>query len=621
MNSHVFTPIKIGPVTIKNRIALPSMCVFFCDPDGHMNDTFYDYVEERVRGGAGLVIIPGSPHGKVSKGRPALSDDSYIPDWEKLAAVTHKYGASLFCQLHPAKFQAGRGMEVETPMDYSEKQLSTLIRSYAECARRCQKAGADGVEIHGGHAHEVAMFMSPFYNFRTDGYGGDARGRARLPYEIIQAIKELCGKDYPVIMRISGNEYVEGGRDIKDSAEICKILEGAGVDAIHVTAGMPASDGYISAPMDVEDAFNAEAAVYMKSQVSVPVIAVNRIVDIAEAEAVIAGGKADMVAMARAQLADPELVNKALGLCDDPVRRCLGCNQGCRDAAVYKKIVCMQNPFLGFSRERILAPVTKPKKILIAGPAGLEMAVDLVKRGYLPEICEKAPVPGGLIRLAARTPKKENLNSITEYRVDYLKKHGVDIRCNTLVDAGLIAAEKPDVVVVATGSVPVVPSIPGIRGQKVWLCDDVLEGSIPDGEHVAVLGGGLIGCEIADLLAAMGKRVELIDMITKLAQDLNPSRRRFMLERMSLLPINYHLGKKVTGIDLPEVRILNEDGVSDLIGDIDALVVCAGRRPVDDLMKLSETFPEIRFVNIGDSRKAGLALNAIHEAAVTACTL
>lgn len=456
-------------------------------------------------------------------------------------------------------------------MDYSEKQLSTLIRSYAECARRCQKAGADGVEIHGGHAHEVAMFMSPFYNFRTDGYGGDARGRARLPYEIIQAIKELCGKDYPVIMRISGNEYVEGGRDIKDSAEICKILEGAGVDAIHVTAGMPASDGYISAPMDVEDAFNAEAAVYMKSQVSVPVIAVNRIVDIAEAEAVIAGGKADMVAMARAQLADPELVNKALGLCDDP--------------------------------------------------AGLEMAVDLVKRGYLPEICEKAPVPGGLIRLAARTPKKENLNSITEYRVDYLKKHGVDIRCNTLVDAGLIAAEKPDVVVVATGSVPVVPSIPGIRGQKVWLCDDVLEGSIPDGEHVAVLGGGLIGCEIADLLAAMGKRVELIDMITKLAQDLNPSRRRFMLERMSLLPINYHLGKKVTGIDLPEVRILNEDGVSDLIGDIDALVVCAGRRPVDDLMKLSETFPEIRFVNIGDSRKAGLALNAIHEAAVTACTL
>ena len=334
----LFTPIKIGQAEIKNRVVLPSMCVHFCEKDGHMNDCFREYVRRRAAGGPGLLIVPGSPHGKKSPGRPALSDDSYIPDWAELAGIVHQYGAKLFCQLHPAKSQAGRGEKVEKPSDFTQEDLDGLIESYAQCALRCKKAGVDGVDIHGAHAHEIALFMSQFYNDRTDRYGGSVENRALFPARIVKAIKETCGRGFPVIFRISGTELVEGGRTAEETGRIARILEEAGADAIHVSVGMPESGGYISAPMDVEDCFNVDNAAVIRRYVNIPVIAVGRIVDIRQAVDVVESGKADMVSMARAQLADPELVNKYLGVNREPVYRCIGCNQGCKDKKARKKI-------------------------------------------------------------------------------------------------------------------------------------------------------------------------------------------------------------------------------------------------------------------------------------------
>ncbi len=618
----LLTPIALGNVTVKNRVVLPSMCVHFCDSEGYINDCMLDYIRCRAAGGIGLIIVGGSPHGKCGAGRPALSDDKFIPGWKKLADTVHQYGATLFCQLHPAKFQAGRGHAIESPSDYSEEDIAELVESYARGALRCKQAGVDGVDIHGAHAHEIALFLSPLYNKRTDRYGKDYAGRALFPIQIVQAIKKVCGKDFPVSFCISGSEMVEGGREIEETVKIAVLLEKAGADVIHVSAGMPESGGYISAPMDVEDCFNVENAAKVRAAVSIPVMAVNRIVDIAEATEIVDSGKADMVAMGRAHLADPDLVNKYLGINPLPVRRCVGCNQGCRDSKVRKKIICMQNPLLGREHELKMVPATeenKKAKIIIAGagPAGLEMACDLATRGFMPLVYEKSDKAGGLINLASIPPHKQNMNSITKYRVEYLKMLGIPIHYGKEVTMELLEVEKPDVLVVATGSEPVIPPVPGIGGQNVFNCDQVMSGIEIPGKRIAVMGGGLIGCETADYLAAQGKEVVVIDMISKIAANLNSSRRNFMLKRMSQMPIDYKLESKVEEIRLPEVVISNVEGVQTLTG-FDALVVAVGRKPVNDLQAAADRLPNTQVVVLGDAKEVGLALNAIYHAAEAA---
>ncbi|HWQ79089.1 MAG TPA: NAD(P)/FAD-dependent oxidoreductase [Anaerovoracaceae bacterium] len=621
----LFTPIKLGNCEIKNRVVMPSMCVHFCDADGHVTDVMLEYVRRRAAGGAGLLIIPGSSHGKRGKGRPALSEDSDIPDWKLLADTVHQYGAKLFCQIHPAKHQAGRGEKVELPVDFAEEDIEDLIGKYAACAARAQKAGVDGVDIHGAHAHEIALFLSALYNERTDQYGGSIEKRAEFPVRIVKAIKQACGVGFPVVFRISGTEAVEGGRTIEESVEIAKLLEKAGADAIHVSIGMPKSGGYISAPMDVDDCFNVENAATIRRAVNIPVIAVNRIVDIEQAVNIVESGKADMISMARSHLADPELVNKYLGINKEPVCRCVGCNQGCKDSKVRKTIICMQNPFLGFETQRLLTPFpedAKLKKVVIvgAGPAGLEMALDLARRGLSPEIYEKSSVAGGLVRLSAGVPRKGNMKSIIDCRLKSLENYGVPIHYNTEMTPELLKELKPDVAVIATGSRPVVPPIPGIDGSRVFICDDVLNGAQVPGGKVALLGGGLIGCETADYLATQGKEVTIIDVIPELATTLNSARRHFMLKRMSSLPISYKLERRVERIALPEVVISSPDGEETLTG-FDALVVAAGRRSVNSLAEIAKAIPGTQVIVIGDASGTGLALDAIQQAAQAACDL
>ncbi|MCC8025261.1 MAG: NAD(P)/FAD-dependent oxidoreductase [Clostridium sp.] len=611
----LFTPIKLGDVEMKNRVILPSMCVHFCEKDGHMNDCFREYVRRRAAGGAGLLIIPGSPHGKTSAGRPALSDDSYIPDWRQLADIVHQYGAKLFCQLHPAKHQAGRGHEVEKPSDFTQEELDGLIESYAQCALRCKKAGVDGVDIHGAHAHEIALFMSEFYNDRTDRYGGSIEGRALFPAQIVKAIKEACGPGFPVIFRISGTELVEGGRTVQETGEISRVLEAAGADAIHVSIGMPESGGYISATMDVEDCFNVENAAVIKEYVKIPVIAVNRIVDIKEAVDVVEQGKADMVSMARAQLADPELVNKYLGLNKEPVYRCIGCNQGCKDKKARKKITCMQNPLLGREELVHFLPATeeeKKKKILIAGagPAGLELACNLARRGLTPEIYDKEPVPGGLVNLSALAPCKKNMLSLIKSRVEFLAWNGIRVQCGVEVTPQFVKEKNPHVLVVATGSRPAVPEIPGIHGEGVITGDEALTAGGITGRHVVVLGAGLIGCEVADYLAESGNRITIVDVAAEAASSLNAFRRNFMLKRMSRYSIDWMLEAQITDVSLPRVKVLQQ-GEEKTIEDADLLVVAAGRRPVRALA--DGTAEGRKVLVLGDAQEIGTALNAIYN--------
>ncbi|MDO5407883.1 MAG: NAD(P)/FAD-dependent oxidoreductase [Eubacteriales bacterium] len=613
----LFTSIKLGNVEIKNRVILPSMCVHFCEKDGHMNDCFREYVRRRAAGGAGLLIIPGSPHGKKSPGRPALSEDAYIPDWQQLAEIVHRYGTKLFCQLHPAKAQAGRGEKIEKPSDFTKENLKELIESYAECALRCKKAGVDGVDIHGAHAHEIALFMSEFYNDRTDEYGGSIEARALFPAQIIRAIKGKCGEEFPVIFRISGTEMVKGGRTVEESGEIARVLERAGADAIHVSVGMPESGGYISATMDVEDCFNVDNAAVIKKYVNIPVIAVGRIVDVKDAVDVVEQGKADMVSMARAQLADPELVNKYLGINKDPVYRCIGCNQGCKDKKARKKITCMQNPLLG--REELMdftqfTDEQLAKKVMIAGAgvAGLEFACNLVRRGLKPEIYEKAGVPGGLVNLAAIPPHKKNMLSLIKSRVEFLSSRGVAIHYNTEVTEELLKKLKPDILAVTTGSNPFVPDIPGADGDNVLTGDELLKGGTVAGKNVIILGAGLIGCEVGDYLAEHGNHVSIVDITEAPATTLNAFRRSFMLKRMNEYDIDWMLESTISEITPGTVTVVHGDEEKEL-KNVDLVVIAAGRRPYNELQKVAEGIGGMKVIALGDAVVGGTALDAIYN--------
>lgn len=621
----ILTPGHIGKVELKNRVIFPSMCTFFCDEGGFVSEDQLSLVRSLAEGGAGMLIIPGSPHGKVGPGRPALSDDKYIAGWKSMAEVCHENGAKLFCQLHPAAVQAGRDVVVKKVEDYSRELLNMLVESYAAEAERCKEAGVDGVEIHGAHAHEIAQFMSPHYNTRTDEYGGDYIRRAKYPVDIVKAIKKRCGAEYPIIFRISGDEVIEGGRKLPETIQIIRLLIEAGIDAVHVSIGMPESEEYMVAPMDVADCFNVEAGMAVKEAIHgvIPVITVGRITTLEQAEEILETGKVDFTAIGRAQFADHELVNKYMGENKEPVCRCVGCNQGCRAATVRKKIRCMQNAYAGYEGEYTVTEVSPKaigKKIMIigAGPAGLQAAMVLAQHGIKPVVYERDDRPGGLLSLASIPPFKAPMERVITYRMEMLEHLGVTVCCNRKVDADFVRKQSPDIVMVATGSTPFVPQIPGLDDRAVFTGDEVIRNNPDMGKKIAIIGGGLIGCETAELLLDKGKDVVLFEMTDDIAGELTESRRTFMLKRLKDAHLEVHTGAEVKSVQLPKL-VVQEHGKEKVFDGFDHVVVAAGRKSEGELLAALKILPgTVRVLAIGDASKSALAIDAIHSATAAA---
>ena len=616
MSSSIFSPSQIGPVQFKNRILMPSMCLVYCDSSGFFTDRYMAFIMARVAGGVGGVIIPGSPYGKLGPGRPAISDDKYIPGWETLAQEVHRHGAKLICQIHPVPFVPPRVPDVNNAADYPVDFIEEMVEGFAQAARRCKAAGVDAVEIHGAHAHEIAVFTSPYTNHRTDEYGGDYVGRAKFGCDIIRAIKATCGKDYPVIYRMISDDWMPGGLRVDEAAKMAGLFEQAGADALHVSAGIYASEECVSAPMDFEDCLLAEDAAFIKKRVNIPIIAVNRIVDIREAEQLIADGKADFAAMGRAHLADPELVNKFVGLNDMPVRRCLGCNQGCRASSRYNSARCLQNPLLGREAEFQTPPAPAnphvPNVMVVgAGPGGLEVATVLAQHGLIPSVFEKEHDVGGLVNLSAISPFKQNMMSVIDYRRKLMDKFGVQVQCGVTVDKALIQKENPDILVLATGSTAFVPNIPGLKSAAFLTGDEVLLRGGLEGHRIAVLGGGLVGCEVAEFLRAQGKEVDVFEMKDTIASEMHRWVQKIRVGRMVADGIVLHTKTKIVSIDLPQI-IAAEDGVEKTYDGFDAVVVAAGRSPAralaDEVAGMGGKVYEI-----GDMREPAFALGAIRD--------
>jgi 2,4-dienoyl-CoA reductase-like NADH-dependent reductase (Old Yellow Enzyme family)/thioredoxin reductase len=621
----LFEPIRIGQMRLKNRIVMSSMGTKYSVDHGHVSQRQIDYYEARAKGGVGLInteMTAISSTGRHRDSQAAISDDSYIPGFHSLAEAVHKHGAKIAVQLNHA------GREIDTastgfppvgpsavpttsgiiPHVLTTEEIAEIVQQFSAAARRAKEAGIDGVEIHAAHSYLLASFISGAFNKRTDNYGGTIQNRARFLIEVIQAIRKVVSTDYPVWFRMNGQEFgLENCLTIGEARQVAKMAVDAGAQAIHVSAyGWGA---YVTkAPHALAPGVLLPLAEEIKKAVSVPVIAVGRL-DPELAERAIEEGKADLIAMGRRLLADPELPNKVFELRLQDINPCIVCMECGPRSNI--PISCTVNAATGRERELRITPADKTKRVVVVGggPAGMETARVAALRGHQVTLFEKESKLGGLLSIAAKPPHKEELLPLLGYLSRQVEKAGVDIRLKTEATAESIIENKPDVVIIASGGTPAIPDIAGINRANVVTVEDVLSGKSKTGKNVIIIGGGIVGCETGNFLADKGKNVTILEIQKNMAQDMWPS--------LKVRLMNDLIGEKVAMLTGTVCEKIETDGVIITTNDsgkrkipADTIIIAVGYKANDNLFKaLQGKAPSI--FCIGDSSEPGKISNAI----------
>lgn len=521
MSVLLFSPVKTGSLELKNRLVMPAMHLGYCR-DGEVSGRLVDFYARRAAGGVGLIIVGGcavDEHGYPSM--ISAAGDRHIPGLARLAAAIKDGGAAAAAQL----FQPGRysyayldGIEPvapsalasrltgRRPRELSTEEVHQLIESFARAALRVKQAGFDAVEVIASAGYLISQFLSPLTNQRQDEFGGDLKRRMHFGLAVAGRIRETVGTEFPLIFRISGHEFMSGGNTTEEIILFCRQLEACGVDMLNVTGGWHETT-VPQITMDVPRGTYVYLARQIKQAVNIPVTACNRINRPALAERILAEGSADLVGMARALIADPELPDKARTGRREEIRPCIGCNQGCLDAVFGRRDVrCLVNPRAGREGAHRLQPAVRSKRVLVigGGPAGMEAARVAAVRGHRVTLWEKNDRLGGQLNLAAVPPGRGEFKTLVRYLSVQLVRLGVEICLNTEATVENVLAGCFDAVVVAAGARPAVPQIPGVDRPQVVQAHDVLAGRVVAGRRVVVIGGGAVGCETALYLAARG---------------------------------------------------------------------------------------------------------------------
>jgi 2,4-dienoyl-CoA reductase-like NADH-dependent reductase (Old Yellow Enzyme family)/thioredoxin reductase len=597
---------------LRNRIVMAPVTTSYGSAEGYVTERMKGHYEARARGGAGLLIVEATyvhQRGQSFVNQLGISDDKFIPGLSKLVQAIHRHGAKAAIQLHhggkgakqeltgmvpvaPSLLTSPEGVQAE---ELTVDQIAELVADYAAAAFRAKQAGFDGVEIHGAHGYLISQFLSRASNRRQDAYGGSLSNRARFLIETIKAAKGAAGSDYPVWCRINGKEYgVEEGTSLEEAREIARMAQQAGADAIHLSAGGPKNPVNLTSPTFVP-AIIADLAEGIKKAVTVPVIAVGRITPEAGAS-ILAAGKADLIAIGKGLLADPELPNKvASGKLED-ITPCIVC-MGCRDdlfSAGVLGIRCQVNAALGRDEEYRIVPTKKPKKVLVVGggPAGMEAARVVALRGHKVTLWEKGSRLGGQLVQAAIPPHKDRIGFLTGYLQTQLSKLEVKIELGKQATAAMIEEFAPEVLVLATGVRPLVPDIPGLDKARVVQAGDVLEGRAGVGNKVVVIGGEVVGCETAEFLAEKGKKVTVTRRGREMALGAGFTLRDFLLERLSQKGVTLLTGLRYNKITSEGLVVTTKEGERKTI-EVDTIVLAAGAIPDKGLyQELSGKVPE-----------------------------
>ena len=633
---NLFSPIKIGETTIKNRVFMPPISTNLADK-GYVTDALVKHYAARAKGGVGLIVTEVTtvePTYVYLPGDMSIADDSFIPGWKKLTDAVHQYGTKILPQLfHPAYMAfpipgtprliapsfVGPYYAKEAPRPVTVEELYTIIKQFGEAALRVKKAGADGVEIHAAHAHGLlGGFLSPLYNKRTDEYGGDINGRLRLTLEVIREVRKTCGSDFIIDVRISGDEYSDGGLNLNDAIYVSKQLEKAGVDMLHVSGGTTIKRGSsIPAPgtkMGSHSALSAE----IKKYVSIPVATVGRITEPWIAEELIANGKADICMIGRANLCEPEFCNKAQAGKIDEIRPCIGCLRCLNGIMFGKRVSCTVNPSFEPENEDTLLPADTKKNVLVigGGPAGMEAAFVAAKRGHHVVLADKQDDLGGTVRIAAVPIAKQDLTQLIKYQAHKLEQVGVEVLLNTEITLEVIKEQYADYeIILCGGSTPIVPSFM-TEFKDYMTADDVLYGRKFPGRKIVIIGGGSVGCETADYLAPIlndrfprNREIILIEMAHEIMANESGPGRSLLVQRMMGKGIQIICDAKVEKVSNDTIQY-SKNGVDYEITDADTLVLAMGYRPN---VTLQEQLADagVAYTVLGDCNKLGNIKDAI----------
>jgi 2,4-dienoyl-CoA reductase-like NADH-dependent reductase (Old Yellow Enzyme family)/thioredoxin reductase len=611
---------------------MPPISTNLAGEDGAVSDELVFHYAERARGGVGLIIVenvcidyPLARHGAA---QPRIDDDSFIPGLRRLADAIHQAGALIAVELthpgmnaelhftegqtHVAPSAVPRPKDGLLPRALSREEVMEVVGKYVEAARRAKKAGFDAVELQACHGLLINQFLSPLTNERQDEYGGSRENRLRFLLEILDGIKLYLG-DFPVMVRLVAEDLLEGGLTLEDGRWFARRLEEAGADAIHPDFGLGGKEKRLE-PMPYPQGWRAYLAEGIKKAVNIPVIAVGVIREPWLAEEILEAGKADFVALGRALIADPEWPNKALAGEEKSIRKCIGCNE-CVVARHIEDapLRCTLDPAVGkgkdFSR---LDKADVRKRVLVVGggPAGMEAARVAALRGHQVALYEKEGRLGGNLNVASVPPGKEKLDWVMEYYSNELPRLGVELHLGEMVDAEMVRSLRPDVVLVATGSEPAVPEVPGVDGPNVIVAQTLLAERMhfADG-HIAVIGGGMLGLETAEYLAAQGSAVTVLKRYKTIGRDIEPLYRDYLLRKLKEEGVEIITEVEVEKITGGGVVVRDERGGRRLIL-ADWVVMARGAKPS---AKLAQELEGLHPVVIGDARQPRKIIDAIRE--------
>jgi len=659
MRDPLFQSIKINTLEIKNRIYLPAMHLGMAN-NFEVTDQIVEFYAERARGGAGMITVGYATVDDLSGNTTNIGahKDEFIPGLQRLADAIKDNGARSCVQVNHAGrynfsfFLDGKQpvapsaiasrMTKETPKALETDEINQIIDNFAQAALRVKKAGYDAVEVLSGTGYLISEFLSPLTNQRTDEYGGSLDNRMRFGLEVMQAIRKQVGNNFPIIVRMNGNDFMPGGQGREELQQYAKALvEEASIDALCINVGWhEARVPQITAAVP-RGAF-AYLARGIKEVVNVPVIASHRINDPETARELIADSMCDMVAMGRSLIADPYLPEKAKDGREEDILHCIACAQGCFDNLFkLKHVECLCNPKAGYECDGACTIAETPKQVMVigGGAAGMNAAIAASERGHEVTIYEKTDELGGQLYLAAAPPGREEFAELAYDLETRVYTENINVILNQTVDKELIDREKPDYIILATGASPMVLPIPGAELPHVVQAWDVLADNVYTGKRVVIIGGGAVGVETALLLAEKGtlsadvlkflfvnkaetpetlyelatqgtKQVTVIEMIDAIGKDFGKSTRWGMLQDVTRYGVESKLTSKALEITPTGIKIETDQGIEEITAD--TIVLAAGSRSVNDLAAVIEA-KKIPFDVIGDAGKIGMAFDAVHQ--------
>ena len=619
----MFSPINIGTVTVPNRFVVPPMGNNFANTDGSLSDRSAAYYEARAKGGFGLITIESTVVYSEAKGgprKPCLFSDDVVDSFRKVAERCHRYGAKVSIQLqhagpegnskltgYPLKAASAMASHCggEIPVAMPTEEVYRLIEAYGDAAARAQRAGIDMVEVHCAHGYLVSTFISARTNKRTDEFGGCFENRMRLPRLIIENIRRKTG-NMPILCRINARDEGEGGLTVQDASAVAAYLEQeCGIDALHVSRSIHLHDEFMWAPNNTHGGFNADLVTEIKKAVSVPVITVGRYTEPQYAELLVRQGRADLVAFGRQSIADPELPLKARTGHLETLAPCIACLLGCvPNMLAGRPITCAMNPCVG--REAEIVPAEVQKKVLVigGGPGGMYAAMMCAKRGHDVILLEKNTELGGHFLVASYPPAKGEIAPAVRSLIVRCREAGVDIRLGVTVTPELVGELKPDAVIVATGSTPLILPIPGLADCGYVNAEDMLTGKYNVGKKVLIVGGGMVGAEAAEHLAERGHDCDIVEMKPVVGEDIMPEPRKYIMASLEHHRVGQFTNARVSEFFTDGVAYTSTlDGSSHELRGYDNVVLAMGYRSNNTLSAELEKLVQ-QVIVIGEARQA-----------------